>query len=48
MKRAMPLERWKATFPKVGSILGYLMLVHESTHLGQISMWRRVQGLPAV
>ncbi|MEX2213082.1 MAG: DinB family protein [Phycisphaeraceae bacterium] len=48
LEKAMPLERWRAPFPKVGSILGYLMLVHESTHLGQISMWRRVQGMKAV
>jgi hypothetical protein len=46
--KPMPLERWKAPFPKIGSILGYIMLVHESTHLGQISAWRRVQGLPSV
>ncbi len=44
----MPLERWRGPFPKVGSILGYLMLVHESTHLGQLSAWRKVQGLPSV
>ena len=42
-----PLERWRATMPKVGVALPYLMLVHESTHLGQISMWRRVQGMPS-
>ena len=47
-EHAMPLERWRGPFPKVGSILGYLMLVHESTHLGQISTWRRVQGLASV
>jgi hypothetical protein len=44
----MPLERWQKPFPTVGSALGYIMLVHESTHLGQISTWRRVQGLPGV
>lgn len=43
-----PLERWRPTMPKVGILLPYLMLVHENTHLGQISMWRRVQGLPSV
>ncbi len=48
MSLPMPLERWKAPFPKVGSIIGYLMHVHESTHLGQLSTWRRVQGLPSV
>ncbi len=48
LERPMPLERWKKLFPKAGSALGYLMLVHESTHLGQISAWRRVQGLASV
>ena len=43
-----PLERWRASMPKVGVALPYLMLVHESTHLGQISMWRRAQGMPSV
>lgn len=43
-----PLERWRAAMPKVGVVLGYLMLVHESTHLGQLSVWRRVQGMPSV
>ncbi len=42
------LERWRALMPKVGNALPYLMLVHENTHLGQISMWRRVQGMPSV
>lgn len=44
----MPLERWHGPFPKVGSILPYLMLVHENVHLGQVSAWRRVQGMPSV
>ena len=48
LNRDMPLERWQAPFPKVGSMLGYIMLVHESTHMGQISAWRRAQGLPSV
>ncbi len=44
----MSLERWKPVMPKVGIALGYLMFLHESIHLGQISVWRRVQGLPSV
>lgn len=44
----MPVERWKASFPSVSSCLGYLMLGHESVHLGQVSAWRRVLGLPPV
>ena len=43
-----PLERWRTSMPKIGILLPYLMLVHESTHLGQLSVWRRVQGLPSV
>ncbi len=48
LSAAMTLERWKGPFPTVGSALGYLMVFHESTHLGQLSAWRRVQGLPSV
>ncbi|QDU71734.1 DinB superfamily protein [Mucisphaera calidilacus] len=48
IQRAMPIERWTGRFPKVGDLLGYVMLVHEATHLGQLSAWRRVQGLPSV
>lgn len=44
----MPLERWTKKFPQRGSILPYLMAHHESLHLGQLSAWRRVQGLPSV
>lgn len=43
-----PLERWKPTMPVVGMVLPYLMLNHENCHLGQISAWRRVMGLPSV
>lgn len=45
---AVSLERWRGVMPSVGAALGYLMLVHEATHLGQLSAWRRVQGLPSV
>lgn len=48
LEAPMPLERWRKPFPRVGDALGYVMLVHESTHLGQISAWRRVQGLASV
>ncbi len=42
------LERWAQFMPKAGIALPYLMLVHENTHFGQLSAWRRVQGLPSV
>lgn len=44
----MPLERWKPVMPKVGIALPYLMLLHENLHLGQLSAWRRIQGMPSV
>jgi len=42
------LERWKSSFPKAGFALPYLMLLHENQHLGQVSAWRRIQGMPSV
>lgn len=48
LTRPMPVERWREKFPRAGSPLGYLMLGHESHHLGQISAWRRAMGLGRV
>lgn len=48
LEKEVTLERWKATMPKVGVCLSYLMLVHENVHLGQISAWRRAMKLPMV
>ena len=42
------LERWQANMPKAGISIHYLMLLHENLHLGQLSAWRRMQGLPSV
>lgn len=42
------LPRWVPFMPTAGIALPYLMLVHENTHFGQLSAWRRVQGLPSV
>ena len=42
------LDRWKKPMPTAGLALGYLLQAHESTHLGQLSAWRRFQGLPSV
>ena len=42
------LERWKPVMPKAGIALPYLMLLHENMHLGQLSAWRRIQGMPSV
>jgi len=44
----MPVPRWQEKFPLVGSVLGYLLIHHEGFHLGQLSAWRRFQGMPGV
>lgn len=35
------LDRWAKAFPTVADNLVYLMLLHESQHLGQVMAWRR-------
>lgn len=35
-------------FPTIADALIHLMAGHEAVHLGQLSAWRRAQGLPAV
>ncbi len=46
--KPITLERWVKVMPTAAVALPYLMLVHENTHFGQLSAWRRVQGLPSV
>ena len=41
-------EGFRQRFSTVGTALAHTMLLHEMQHLGQLSAWRRVQGLPAV
>ena len=42
------LPRWKDVFRNAGGALPYLMVLHENMHLGQLSAWRRIQGMPSV
>ena len=42
------LPRWQPVMPTVGVVLPYLLCNHENMHLGQISAWRRIQGMPSV
>ena len=44
----MSLERWQGPLPNLGMALPYLMVFHENLHLGQVSAWRRIQGMPSV
>lgn len=36
----------KEELPTVGDILAHLLTTHLATHIGQLSTWRRIQGLP--
>lgn len=46
---APPAEaRFRERWPALADMLLHVMISHEQMHLGQISAWRRVQGLPAV
>jgi hypothetical protein len=46
--RAPSLPRWAEAYPTVEFMLPDLLLHHESLHLGQLSIWRRAAGLPAI
>ena len=48
LQQDVMLPRWQAVMPTVAHALPYLMLNHENQHLGQLSAWRRIQGLPSV
>jgi hypothetical protein len=43
-----PVERMRGRFPTIGEALMLYMSYHEAVHLGQLSAWRRAQGLPSV
>jgi hypothetical protein len=41
-------EKRRARFPTMGVMLIHMCVAHEQVHLGQLSAWRRAQGLPSV
>lgn len=48
LKQDNPLERLRPMFPTLGEFLTFFMTSHEAMHLGQLSAWRRVLGMPSV
>lgn len=44
----VPFDFLKQYVPTVGDLLAHLMTTHLAAHLGQLSMWRRLMGLPGV
>lgn len=47
-EKPFPIESMLKFVPTVGDGLVFMLLSHENIHLGQLSAWRRVQGLPSV
>ena len=43
-----PLEAVRGFLPTLGDCVIFVMAAHENMHLGQLSAWRRVQGLGRV
>lgn len=39
--------RMKELFPNVGGAFSFYLAAHPQSHLGQVSAWRRMMGLPA-
>lgn len=48
LNRPPSLLRWAAMYPTVEFMLPDLLLMHENIHIGQLSIWRRAVGLPAI
>lgn len=43
---ATPIAELAETLPTVGDLVTFMLSAHEAMHLGQISAWRRAQGMP--
>lgn len=43
-----PLETVRGFLPTLGDCFVFVMAAHENMHLGQLSAWRRVQGMGRV
>jgi len=43
-----PSEAVRGFLPTLGDCFVFVMAAHENMHLGQLSAWRRVQGMPRV
>ena len=47
LARAQPGPFYLEDFPTVGGLVAHLMTTHPCLHLGQLSAWRRMKGLPS-
>jgi hypothetical protein len=46
LSRPSPHEQTRATLPTLSDVIALLLTGHVGTHLGQLSAWRRLIGLP--
>ena len=44
----MPIDEIRGLLPTLGDGFVFVMTAHENMHLGQLSAWRRAQGMPRV
>jgi hypothetical protein len=47
-KHRVPMKQLVRHTPTVGELVAHLLSTHVATHLGQLSVWRRQQGLAEV
>ena len=47
-ERTNPNEAMRERFPTIGPAVGFLLSGHATFHLGQLSAWRRMEGLGPV
>lgn len=48
LRAPQPVERWRERMPTVGDTFAFLLGPHAMFHLGQLSAWRRIEGLGSV
>jgi uncharacterized damage-inducible protein DinB len=48
LNREFPNPRLRASLPTIGVAMTHILTSHQGQHLGQLSAWRRVLGLPPV
>lgn len=44
----LKIEFLSSNLPTIGDQVAHLMSIHEAMHLGQLSAWRRMMGMPGV
>ena len=48
LDQEFPNPKLRAAMPTIGVAMVHILTSHQGQHLGQLSAWRRAQGLPAV